>query len=136
MRHGVLADTGPLYAALDRTDTWHGRAQKEIERLNATGLNVIVLYSTLLEAYSLVLYKLGTRAGQHWLGDVVNHARLINPAPDDYEAARERLLAYPDQPLSLFDSVLAVVSLRLELPVWTFDHHFDVLRVEVWRGGA
>jgi predicted nucleic acid-binding protein len=135
MRRGVLADTGPLYAALDRDDTWHSRAQEEIKRLNAAGLDVIVLYSTLLEAYSLVLYKLGKRAAQHWLGDVVGYARLVNPAPEDYQAAGERLRAYPDQQLSLFDTVMAVMSSRLELPVWTHDHHFDVLRVAVWRGG-
>jgi hypothetical protein len=27
MRGSVLADTGPLYAPLDRDDTWHRRAQ-------------------------------------------------------------------------------------------------------------
>jgi len=78
VRGSVLADTGPLYAALDRDDTWHRRAQDDIERL----------------------------------------------------------LAYTDQPLSLVDAVLAVVSSRLASPVWTFDHHFDVLRAEVWRGAS
>ena len=136
MRGSVLADTGPLYAALDRDDTWHRRAQADIERLNAVGLEVVVLYSTLLEAYSLALYKLGQRTARRWLIDISNHARLFNPAPEDYQAARERLLAYTDQPLSLVDAVLAVVSSRLELPVWTFDHHFDVLRADVWRGAS
>ena len=134
MRRGVLADTGPLYAALDRDDRWHRRAQEDIARLNAAGMEVVVLYSTLLEAYSLVLHKLGKSVAQHWLMDIVDHARLLNSTPEDYQAARERLLAFSDQPLSLFDTVVAAVSLRLGLPVWTLDHHFDVLRVPVWRG--
>lgn len=125
-----------MYAAPDRDDTLHQRTQAGIERLNAAGIEVVVLYSTLLEAYSLVLYKMGQRIARHWLAGIADHARLFNPALDDYQAARERLLAYTDQPLSLVDTVLAVVSSRLELPVWTFDHHFDVLRAEVWRGAS
>ena len=45
------------------------------------------------------------------------------------------MLRYRDQDLSLFDAIAAVVSERLSLPVWTYDHHFDVIRADVWRGG-
>jgi predicted nucleic acid-binding protein len=27
----------------------------------------------------------------------------------------------------LFDAVYAALAERLDLPVWTFDHHFDVM---------
>jgi predicted nucleic acid-binding protein len=40
---------------------------------------------------------------------------------------------YSDQPITLADGVLAVLSQRLSLPVWTFDHHFDVMRANRWR---
>jgi predicted nucleic acid-binding protein len=33
----------------------------------------------------------------------------------------------------MFDAVTAVLARRLELPVWTYDHHFDVMRIAVWR---
>jgi hypothetical protein len=33
----------------------------------------------------------------------------------------------------MFDAVAAVVGRWLGLPVWTYDHRFDVVRVEVWR---
>ncbi len=58
----VLADTGPLYAALDPDDTYHARAQEEITKLNRAGVNVAVIYPILQEAYSLILYRLGTRS--------------------------------------------------------------------------
>jgi hypothetical protein len=35
----------------------------------------------------------------------------------------------------MFAAVTAVVGRRLSMPVWTYDHHFDVVRVEVWRNG-
>lgn len=134
MRNAVLADTGPLYAALDPTDSNHERAQEEIGRLNGEGFVVAVSYPTLCESYSLVLYKLGIGTAHQWLAEVRERASLVSPTPGDYEEAASRLRSYEDQALSMFDAVTAVLSGRLEVPVWSYDHHFDVMRVEVWRG--
>ena len=40
---------------------------------------------------------------------------------------------YDDQDITLFDAVVAVVSGKLQIPVWTFDSDFDVMRSNVWR---
>lgn len=129
----MLADTGPLYAALDTSDGNHDRAQKDIELLNSEGLGVAVAYPTLCECYSLVLYRLGIDAVHGWLAEVHDGAFLMNPAPEDFEEAADLLRRYRDQALSLFDAVTAVLSRRLGLPVWSYDHHFDVVQVDVWR---
>ena len=91
MRWAVLADTGPLYAAVDPADQYYTQAQQELKRLEREGLL------------------------------------------DDYHAAMSRIQRYRDQAFTLFDVVLAILSERLALPVWTYDHHFDVMRVPVWR---
>lgn len=93
----------------------------------------MVAYPTLCESYSLILYRLGIAAAHGWLEELRGNASLMNPTPDDYERASERLLGYRDQGFSMFDSITACLSERLELPVWTYDHHFGVMRVEVWR---
>lgn len=133
MRKAVLADTGPLYAALDPSDDNHERAQEDIERLNSEGFGVTVAYPTLCECYSLVLHKLGIQAAHGWLAEVWDLASLVNPMPEDFEEAAVLLRGYEDQALSLFDAVMAALSYRLGLPVWTYDHHFDIVRAEVWR---
>ena len=133
MSRTVLADTGPLYAAVDPSDEHHQRAQEEIGRLSSEGFGVAVAYPTLCECYSLVLYKLGVEVAQGWLGEVENGSFLMNPTPDDFSEAAGLIRRYEDQALSMFDAVAAVVSKRLGLPIWTYDHHFDVIRVEVWR---
>ena len=132
-RRAVLADTGPLYAAADPSDQYHPRAQAEVRRLTDQGFGVVVARPTLLEAYSLVLHRLGPRRGLAWLDDVLPGVFVVEPSPEDYAEALRRLRGIPDQPLTLVDAVLAVLSDRLGLPVWIFDHHFDVMRVSVWR---
>ena len=133
MRGIVLADTGPLYAARDPSDTHHDRAHDELARLQAQNLKVVVPYPILLESYSLVLRKLGNRQAHALLAEVTSTSILANATIEDYQDASVTILPYRNQDLTLFDTLLAAMSDRLESPVWTFDHHFDVLRVSVWR---
>ena len=135
MRRAVLADTGPLYAAVDPSDDSHERARKDIERLNRERFGVALTYPTLYEGYSLVVYKLGLEVAHRWVEEARENASQSNPTPEDYRAAEQVVLRYRDQDLSLFDAIAAVVGERLSLAVWTYDYHFDVMRAEVWRGG-
>jgi hypothetical protein len=73
MKRVVLADTGPLYAAVDPDDQYHGRAQRELKRLSRDRRAVVVVYPILLESYTLVLYRLGKQAALTWL--TVHRAR-------------------------------------------------------------
>lgn len=133
MTREILADTGPLYAAVDVDDQHHQRAQDELALLEQEGRRVVVPFPILSEAYTLILRRLGLRAAHSWLQDLATGATLLNPLPEDYRAAIITTRAYADQPLTLFDTVLAALSRRLRAPVWTYDHHFDLLQVEVWR---
>lgn len=40
---------------------------------------------------------------------------------------------YPDQSITLFYATLAVVTLRMGLAVWTYDHHLDTMQGAIWR---
>jgi predicted nucleic acid-binding protein len=133
MRRSVLADTGPLYAAADPDDQYHERAQTELERLNRERRAVAVAYPILLESYTLVLYRLGKQVASKWLGETMEGASLINPSAEDYRAAVAKVLSFEDQRITLFDATVAVLAQRSRLQVWTYDHHFDVMRVPVWR---
>jgi predicted nucleic acid-binding protein len=132
MNCAVLADAGPLYAAVDPEDSHHRRAVREMERLDEERREIVVAYSTLLETYSLILFRLGKSTATDWLIDIAD-ASLINPSPEDFRLAAAKLQGLADQPITLFDAVAAAVATRLRLQVWTYDHHFDVMRVPVWR---
>jgi predicted nucleic acid-binding protein len=128
----VLADTGPLYAAADPDDSHHKRAQRELRRLAEEHHEIMVAYPTLLEAYTLVLFRLGETAASRWLEDVTG-ASLVNPSAEDYRQAVTRVQSLEDRSITLFDALVGTLAGRLGLEVWTYDHHFDVLRVPVWR---
>ncbi|HSZ03510.1 MAG TPA: PIN domain-containing protein [Terriglobales bacterium] len=132
MRPAVLADTGPLYAAADPDDAHHKRSRRELRRLADENYEIIVAYPTLLEAYTLVLFRLGETAAMRWLEEMAG-AAPVNPSADDYRQAVVRVQSLKDQSITLFDALVASLAGRLGLEVWTYDHHFDVMRVAVWR---
>jgi|SRR5579863_6907724 len=132
MTRAVLADTGPLYAAVDPHDARHKQALEELRKLAREKRDVMVAYPSLLEAYTMVLHRLGRNTASDWLADV-SDAALVNPTMEDYRQAIARIGALVDQPISLFDATVAAMATRLGLEVWTYDHHFDLMRVPVWR---
>jgi predicted nucleic acid-binding protein len=133
MRKPVLADTGPLYALADPSDQYHLHAQEQLERLTAAGRFVAITYLTLAECYTLILRRLGTAYAQLWLQEVVDGSATINPEPGDYIRASGLIMAYGDQPITMFDAVAAAVAERLSLAVWTYDRHFDLMGSKRWQ---
>src|ERR1700691_346127 len=129
----VLADTGPLYALADPSDQYHLQAHEQLERLSAAGRFVAITYLTLAECYTLVLRRLGTSYAHLWLQEILDGSAMINPEPGDYIQASGLIMAYTDQPLTMFDAVAAAVGERLSLAVWTYDRHFDLMASNLWQ---
>jgi predicted nucleic acid-binding protein len=129
----VIADTGPLVAAFDPDDQYHLRAQMEQHTLANEGVGVFVTIPTLFEAYSLILRRVSTGTAHRWLTETRRQVDIVIPNESDTGAAIELVQRYRDQPITLFDAFLAVSALSSELPVWTYDYHFDVVRIPVWR---
>ncbi len=132
MIRAVLADSGPLFAANDEGDEHHRRSLEQLKELARDRRDVLIAYPILLEAYSLLLFKLGKHAASAWLAEVAE-ASFVNPTPEDYARGITTARALADQRITLVDATLAALSWRLGLEVWTYDHHFDVMRVRVWR---
>ena len=132
MTRAVIADTGPLYAANDEADEHHQRALREMRNLARDRRDVLIAYPILLEAYSLLLFKLGKSAAWGWLAEV-SDASFVNPIPEDYSRAFNTVRTLVDQRITMVDATIAALASRLQLEVWTYDHHFDVMRVPIWR---
>lgn len=129
----VLVDTGPLYATVDSQDSYHRLSLQERRRFETQGITTAISYATLQEAHRLVLRRLGTRFAHGFLEEVITSGMFIAPTADDYTNAAHRVLGYSDQDISIADGICAELCEHLGIPVWTYDHHFDVMRVPVWR---
>lgn len=111
----------------------HERSIREQDRLEARNLKAVVSYATLQEAYGLVLRKLSPSQAQIFLRNLLHTTLFIVPIEQDHKKAVGRVLRYPDQDISIANAVNAEISARLQIPIWTYDHHFDVMGSNVWR---
>ena len=129
----VLVDTGPLYALAVPSDQHHVQAQRDSQRIRQQGLDVVTSYPVLFETYRLLLRRVPLVTAHGWLTQIMAGSSFVNPREDDYFEAAQRIHRYRDQPLTLVDAVVAVLSERSGTPVWTYDHHFDVMRIDRWQ---
>jgi predicted nucleic acid-binding protein len=132
MIRAVLADTGPLYAANDEGDQHHQLALRQLKELARNRREVLIPYPTLLETYSLILFRLGRNAASGWLAEV-SDAPFVNPMAEDYARAVTTVRTLADQKITLIDATVGALAVRMGLDVWTYDHHFDMMRVGIWR---
>ena len=129
----VLADAGPLVALAFTADQYHLAARADLERFAAERTRVYVSFITVVESCTLILRRATPRYAFRWYDSLRARADFLNPTEGEYLTAIELVRRYGDQPISIADGVTAVVSRRLGLPAWTYDHHFDVMRVDRWR---
>jgi predicted nucleic acid-binding protein len=128
-----LADTGPLYALADPSDQFHDRAHTELEIIASRKNPVVVIFPVLCEAHTLVLRRLGGKYAVGWLNEMLSGSLPLNPEAKDYVDAVSGLQKYSDQPITLVDALLAGLTHKLNVQVWTFDRHFVTMRTNVWR---
>ena len=129
----ILADTGPLYAQAMRRDGEHARAVRELEGLETQGYRLLLAQPIILETHKLLLRRNTPRYAHDYTVALTERFHTLNPRSEDYGAGLDIIGRFDDQPLSLFDATLAALATRLTVPVWTFDHHFDILGTHVWR---
>ena len=90
---------------------------------------MIVPYPIYLEVHKLVLRATGFQAAIAFSNRLAPQTNLLNPTLEDYEAALQFTNCSPDQRITIFDAVTAALAMPMMLPVWTYDFHFEVMRI-------
>jgi predicted nucleic acid-binding protein len=129
----VLVDTAVVYALADKADQAHEAAKTLLARLLDARTPLLITVPTVYEAHRLILYRLGTRAGQRFLAvysQIYNTVWLTETYHTQAVALLER---FEDQRISVTDAANAVVARALGATVATFDHHYEMMGLPVVR---
>jgi predicted nucleic acid-binding protein len=121
----ILLDTNVLVALVDPRDPLRPRVERDLPRLQRSGL--IVTLPVLTES----LHFLPGRALREQLVDVLVAlaVRVINPIPD-LHGILSWLIRYADSAPDFTDAYLvAITATHKRMRIWTYDHGFST----IWR---
>jgi uncharacterized protein len=124
----LIVDTGPLYAALDRSDADHATCRNLLESTTET---LVVPAPVLVEVEYWTHRRLGVGAWLALLDDIESGAFVVEDlAIADYRRVRELCDRYADADIGFVDAAVLAVTERLGEPkLATLDRrHFGMLR--------
>ncbi len=124
----LIVDTGPLFAAMDRSDADHDRCAALIEGANEP---IVIPAPVIVEVDWLSGRRLQVEAFLSLLEDIQDKRLAVEELRiADYARSRELVDRYRDLPLGFVDAaVMSVVERLGEAKLGTLDHrHFAVVR--------
>jgi uncharacterized protein len=124
----LILDTGPLYAALDRSDADHAACRALIEGANES---LVIPAPVLVEVDYWIHQRLNPGALVALLTDIEDGAYVVaDLVVSDYARVRELCDRYADSDIGFVDAaVLAIVERLNEPKLATLDRrHFGLLR--------
>jgi predicted nucleic acid-binding protein len=124
----VIADTGPLYALIDRSDAWHERVTAW---WTAQARHIRVPITVLPEVCYLLQTRISAQAEQAFVRSVANGELIIEPV-ESHDVIRASVLMREslDFPLGFVDATVIAVAERLGArEILTTDRrHFTAVR--------
>jgi hypothetical protein len=124
----VLADTGALYALVNRSDAWHERTRTWWETNREP---ILVPVTVIPEATYLIATRLGAAKEAAFVRGLGDREMEIEPLqPEDLTRAADLLTIYVDLPLGFVDASIVAMAERLDVGtlVTTDRRHFAVVR--------
>ena len=124
----LIVDTGPLFAAMDRSDPDHIACRELLETAREP---LVVAVPVLVEVEWLATSRLGPLAFDTVLASVADGGMVVRELDlADWARVRSLCRTYADLPLGLVDASVVVTAERLEKrTIASLDRrHFSVIR--------
>jgi len=124
----IVLDTGPIYAAADRSDAHHDECASVLEDLERP---LVIPVTVVIETSYLVEHRLGPDAEARFLTELLGEDyRVEQLAAGDLRRMAELVHRYADMPLGAVDASVVAIAERLGVSeVVTLDRrHFSVVR--------
>lgn len=124
----IVADTGPLYALVDRSDAWHKRV---VEWWRKNREPVTIPVSVLPEVCYLLHKRISPQAEAAFVRSLANQEMLVEQLESEDVVRVEVLLRkYSDLELGFVDATVIAIAERLDAAeILTTDRrHFSAIR--------
>jgi len=115
-------DAGPVIGAIDIRDEFHGVATRGFQALHAAQTRVIILLPIIFEVYKRIAYDVNPDSAHRALDLMLDGFELVFITNSDMVALRRLVDSMPWWEGSLEDATLALIGLRRDVPVWTFNY--------------
>ena len=126
----VIADTGAVYALLDKSDKWHKNCKKYFFEFN---LELILPATTIPEICYLTNKYLGQKVENTFIKSITDgELRVEDLKIDDYHAALYYLKKFSDLNIGFVDATVISIAKRLGIyDLFTIDRrHFSQIKTK------
>jgi len=119
---GIVLDAGPLIALLHERDAEHSIAVDGFRQLLEARRRLIAPLPIVFEVYKWLLYNAHPALAHLGLQQMRESLDVFYPGETDLDEVTDVLAALPTWNGSLEDALVALLALRLDVPVWTMNY--------------
>jgi len=134
----VLLDTSALYALADKRDQYHQSAKDLFKQIQNDKLSIFTTNAVIIEAYRLVLHKLGKNNAHKFLETVLSDVskgiiKLERMSVEDETGGQKIIFNNKGYKLTLTDTINFSVMLRMGIYImFGFDSDCSVVGLELF----
>ena len=133
----LLVDAGPLIGLIDVRDDYHDVATRGFRHLLDARTRLTVPLPILFEVYKRIAYDVNPDAAHRAIDLMVDGFEIEIIEREDILALRSLVLSMSWWEGSLEDATLAMIGLRRDLPIWTYNYRdFSAFKdIQLWSPG-
>lgn len=132
----VLLDTSALYALADNKDQYHESALNLLCNIQKNKLPIYITNAVIIEAYRLILHKLGKKNAQKFLQELIGDIKkgiikVERMSENDEKEGQEIIFKNQNHKLTLTDTINFSVMFRMGIfKIFSFDSDCFIVGLE------
>jgi predicted nucleic acid-binding protein len=134
--NGIFIDTGAFLAMLMPGDQFSGTAVKFWDKLEKLNVPLFSSEPVVIETANFLIRQQSPEIAAEWLKSSQDSTeiRWLQPSRDDFRHARELIVKFSDQRISMTDALsFSLMKRHNILQAFSFDHHFPMAGFKLWQ---
>ena len=134
--NGIFIDTGAFLAMLMPGDQFSGTAIKAWDNLENLNLPLFSSEPVLIETANFLIRQQSSEIAAEWLKSSQDSTeiRWLQPSKDDFRFAKELIVKFSDQRISMTDALSFSLMRRHNIhQAFSFDRHFPMAGFKLWQ---